>query len=168
MLCHYVTWHQFNKVMFVFPPPSTLTLGGWRVFCVCVLISWPFSSECEMGQREVWRSGAEHRGTTDGLQGSALRPDGSSAGQTEGHGEGRHSEGTPLNHQVHVRGRCCPARFISCHGNFWCLQIWSLSDLTSNNKCPHYQVWPLLAKACHIQTSLVSTNAAYNDLVLLL
>lgn len=47
-----------------------------------------------MGQREVWCSRAEHWGATHGVQGSALRTDRSSAGQTEGDGEGRHSEGT--------------------------------------------------------------------------
>lgn len=92
MLCH--TWAHFAH-------PRCLTtahpeeLNVW-LLCVCVCVFFCLSQR-EMGQREVWCYRAEHWGTTHGVQGSALRPDRSPARQTEGHGEGRHSEGTHVN-----------------------------------------------------------------------
>lgn len=53
-----------------------------------------------MGQREVRFNRVEHRGTTHGVQSSALCPHRSSTRQTESYGEGRHSEGSVIINQI--------------------------------------------------------------------
>lgn len=79
--------------------PGRPTYDPVLLFYLFIYLIYLFTfSKCEMGQREVWCCRAEHWGATHGFQGSALRPDRSPARQTEGHGEGRHSEGK----QVHV------------------------------------------------------------------
>lgn len=124
--------------------PDCSTPWGMNLWA-CLVFSF---SEREMGQREVWCNRAEYWGVTHGVQSSALCPDGSSASQTEGHGEGRHSKGTDVD--VHFffisavkkyfKYRFLPTNFtanwlyLHFFNRFVCQTTWFISPLLSTSK----------------------------------